>query len=159
MSAARVLLRHPAGWLASGFGVGFIKFAPGTFGTLAALLPWLLLRELPLPFYVLGVLSAFALGVWAASWVIDAIDTQDPSVVVWDEFVGVWIALAAAPRDWRWILLGFALFRFFDIAKPWPVRWADREVKDGLGAMLDDALAGLLALLVLQGVILAYGSW
>jgi phosphatidylglycerophosphatase A len=146
----RTLLRHPAGWIASGFGSGLAPVAPGTFGTLAALLPWLALRELALPFYALAVLAAFALGVWASNWVIRTIKVQDPSVVVWDEFVGLWITLAAAPTGWPWIVAGFALFRLFDIWKPWPVRWADREVKGGLGAMLDDALAGLYALLALQ---------
>ncbi len=154
MSAARstasTLLRHPAGWIASGFGVGFAPVAAGTFGTLAALVPWWWLRELPLPHYALVLIAAFALGIWAAQWVIRTTHIEDPSVVVWDEFVGVWIALAAAPRGWIWLLAGFALFRLFDIWKPWPVRWADRELHGGLGAMLDDALAGLLALLVLQ---------
>lgn len=154
MSAARstasTLLRHPAGWIASGFGVGFAPVAAGTFGTLAALVPWWWLRELPLPYYALVLIAAFALGIWAAQWVIRTTHIEDPSVVVWDEFVGVWIALAAAPRGWIWLLAGFALFRLFDIWKPWPVRWADRELHGGLGAMLDDALAGLLALLVLQ---------
>lgn len=158
MSAARppvrLLLRHPAGWIASGFGVGFAPVAAGTFGSLAALLPWLGLRALPLPWYALAVLAAFALGVWASRWVIATIRTEDPSVVVWDEFVGLWIALAAAPAGWPWAVAGFAAFRLFDIWKPWPVSWADGHVGGGLGAMLDDALAGLYALLALQ-----LGAW
>jgi phosphatidylglycerophosphatase A len=96
------------------------------------------------------VLLAFALGVWASSWVIRRIGVQDPSVVVWDEFVGIWITLTAAPAGWVWVAIGFALFRLFDIWKPWPVRWADDEVEGGLGAMLDDALAGAYALIGLQ---------
>jgi len=152
---AHSLLRHPAGWIASGFGSGFAPVAPGTVGTLVALLPWLALRELPLLHYALVVLAAFALGVWAANWVIRTIQVQDPSVVVWDEFVGVWITLAAVPRGWEWIVAGFSLFRLFDIWKPWPVRWADNEVEGGFGAMLDDALAGLYGLIALQ--LLAFG--
>ena len=147
--AAR-LLRHPAGWIAAGFGAGFAPRAPGTVGSVVALLPWFALRELSLPVYALAVLAAFALGVWAASWVIRCIRVQDPSVVVWDEFVGMWIALAAAPAGWGWVVAGFALFRLFDIWKPWPVRWADDRVHGGLGAMLDDALAGVYAWLALQ---------
>lgn len=146
----RVLLAHPAGWLASGFGAGFAPRAPGTVGTLASLLPWLALRELPLTLYAAVLIFAFALGVWASNWVIRRTGVQDPSVVVLDEFVGLWIALAAAPRGWPWALAGFALFRLFDIWKPWPVRWADAKVGGGFGAMLDDALAGLYALIVLQ---------
>jgi phosphatidylglycerophosphatase A len=156
--SARTLLRMPAGWVATGAGVGFAPVASGTFGTLAALLPWLALRELPLAWYVLAVTVAFVLGVWAANRVIATIEVQDPSVVVWDEFVGVWITLAAAPRGWPWILAGFALFRLFDIWKPWPVRWADEHVHGGLGAMLDDALAGVLGLVALQGLAFAFGA-
>ncbi len=147
---ARALLRQPAGWIASGFGTGFAPYASGTVGTLAALLPWLAWRQLPLWQYAVVVVVAFALGVWAAQRVIDTIEIQDPSVVVWDEFVGLWIALAAAPAGWMWMLGGFALFRFFDIVKPWPVSWADNQVEGGFGAMLDDALAGLYALIALQ---------
>ena len=149
----RTLMKHPLGWLAAGFGAGFSPRAPGTVGSLAALLPWwFLLRELPLPAY-LGVLAAsFALGVWAAHWVIRRTGIQDPGLVVWDEYVGMWIALAAAPAGWPWMLLAFVAFRLFDIAKPWPVGWADRALHGGFGAMLDDALAGLYALGVVQAL-------
>ena len=85
----------------------------------------------------------------------------DPSVVVWDEFVGQWIALAPLllwPRNAGWIACGFILFRLFDIAKPWPVSWADRAVKGGLGVMLDDAIAGALAALVLVLLLVGAGA-
>jgi len=149
-SSPSILLRHPLGWIASGFGSGFSPRAPGTVGTAAALLPWLWLRMLPLPFYALAVLIAFAIGVWASSWVVRRSGVQDPQVVVWDEFVGVWIALVAAPTGWIWMLAGFALFRLFDIWKPWPVSWADEKIGGGLGVMLDDVFAGVYALVVLQ---------
>ena len=148
-----VLLRHPAGWLASGFGSGFSPFAPGTVGSAVALLPWLWLRTLPLPFYAVIVLTAFAVGVWASGWVVQRSGVQDPQVVVWDEFVGVWIALAAAPAGWIWMLAGFALFRLFDIWKPWPVSWADEKLHGGLGVMLDDVFAGMYALLCVQALV------
>ncbi len=146
----KALLRHPAGWIASGFGSGFSPFAPGTVGTAAALLPWLWLRTLPLPFYALAIAVAFAIGVWASTWVVRRSGVQDPQVVVWDEFVGVWIALAAVPPGWIWMLAGFALFRLFDIWKPWPVSWADEKLHGGLGVMLDDVFAGLYALILMQ---------
>jgi phosphatidylglycerophosphatase A len=146
----KVLLRHPAGWLASGFGSGFSPFAPGTVGSAAALLPWLWLRTLPLPFYALAVVFAFAIGVWASAWVVRRSGVQDPQVVVWDEFVGVWIALAAAPTGLIWMIAGFAAFRLFDIWKPWPVSWADQKLHGGLGVMLDDVFAGAYALIMLQ---------
>lgn len=147
---ARPLLKTPAGWIASGLGAGFFPYASGTFGTLVALVPWLAWRHLPLWQYGLLVLVAFFIGVWASQRVIDTIQVQDPSVIVWDEFVGLWIALFAAPAGWAWALAGFVLFRFFDILKPWPVSWADGHVEGGLGAMLDDAFAGVYALLALQ---------
>ena len=148
---ARIVLTHPAGWIASGFGVGLSPRAPGTVGSLIALLPWwLFLQQQSLPVYLGVLLAAFALGVWAANWVIAKTRIEDPSVVVWDEFVGQWIALLMAPAGWPWIVAGFALFRLFDIWKPWPVRWADRELHGGVGAMLDDVLAGLYAFIVLQ---------
>ena len=144
------LLRHPAGWIATGFGSGFSPRAPGTVGTIAALLPWWWLRALPLPYYVATILAAFAIGVWASAWVVRRSGVQDPQLVVWDEFVGVWIALVAAPIGWTWLLAGFALFRLFDIWKPWPVSWADEKIGGGLGVMLDDVFAGIYALIAMQ---------
>jgi phosphatidylglycerophosphatase A len=148
---ARVVLTHPAGWLASGFGSGLSPRAPGTVGSLVALLPWwFLLRLLAWPMYVGVLVIAFIVGVWASNWVIAKTRIEDPSVVVWDEFVGLWFALLLAPAGWPWLLGGFALFRLFDIWKPWPVRWADRKLHGGFGVMLDDVLAGLYALILLQ---------
>jgi phosphatidylglycerophosphatase A len=148
----RALLRHPAGWLASGFGSGLSPAAPGTAGSLAAVLPWLALRELPLPYYALAIIAGFAIGVWACDWVVKALQIADPGVAVWDEFVGLWIALVPLlwwPAAWWWVFAGFILFRIFDIWKPWPVSWADRNVGGGLGVMLDDVIAGAYAAVAL----------
>jgi phosphatidylglycerophosphatase A len=156
-----VVLRHPLGWIASGFGVGLAPKAAGTFGSLAALVPWWLwLRHLPLVQYAIVIVVAFALGVWASAWVIRRTRIEDPGVVVWDEFVGQWIALVPftlleIDAEWIEVAIAFGLFRLFDIWKPWPVRWADRQVHGGLGAMLDDALAGLMAWVALQGALYA----
>jgi phosphatidylglycerophosphatase A len=147
----RIVLTHPAGWIASGFGVGLSPRAAGTVGSLAALLPWwFFLRHLSWPLYLGCLLVAFAIGVWAANWVIAKTRIEDPSVVVCDEFVGLWIALLLAPEGWPWMAGGFALFRLFDIWKPWPVSWADQKLHGGFGAMFDDVIAGIYALLVLQ---------
>ncbi len=148
---ARVLLSHPAGWLATGFGSGLAPAAAGTVGSAVALLPWWLwLRELPWPVYLGVLVAAFAVGTWAAGWVIGTLKIEDPGVVVWDEFVGQWLALWFAPPGLAWMVIGFALFRVFDVWKPWPVRWADRRVHGGFGTMLDDVLAGAMALAVVQ---------
>jgi len=89
-----------------------------------------------------------------AVWVVDracrAAGVGDASAFVLDEFVGQWAALVATPKSLLWVGVGFLLFRAFDIMKPWPVSWADRRVPGGLGVVLDDVLAGVLAAVVLQ---------
>ena len=146
----RALLTHPAGWIACGFGSGLSPIAPGTVGSAAALLPWLCLRELAWPWYALALVVAFAIGVWASNIAIPRLRIADPGSIVWDEFVGQWIALLPALlAPWWVVLAGFALFRLFDVWKPWPIGWFDRRVKGGFGVMLDDAIAGLFAATVL----------
>lgn len=148
----RALLGHPAGWIACGFGSGLSLLAPGTAGSLAALLPWLALRGLGWPWYLLVLALVFVLGVWASKVAIARLRQGDPGVVVIDEFVGQWLALlplVVVPRGWPWLIAGFALFRLFDVWKPWPVSWADRRVGGGLGVMLDDVVAGAYAALLL----------
>lgn len=152
----RALLGHPAGWIACGFGSGLSPWAPGTVGSAVALLPWLAMRGLDWRAYTVVVVLAFAGGVWASNVAIARLRIADPGAIVWDEFVGQWIALAPLlffAHDWRWVLAGFALFRLFDVWKPWPVSWADRKIKGGLGVMLDDALAGACAALVLYALL------
>lgn len=152
----RAILGHPAGWIASGFGAGLSPLAPGTVGSAVALLPYPWLRELPLWGYLTFVLAVFVLGIWASRVLVARLRIEDPGCIVVDEFVGQWLALAFVPPGWIWILVGFLLFRLFDVAKPWPVSWADRNVGGGFGVMLDDALAGLLAAAALAG--LAWGA-
>ncbi|WP_448100498.1 phosphatidylglycerophosphatase A family protein [Luteibacter jiangsuensis] len=142
----RRLLASPAGWLACGLGSGLTPKAQGTFGSLAALLPWLLLRELPLPAWLAIIVVAFAIGVWACEVSGRILGVADHRSIVWDEFVGQWIALLPAlVAPWWAVVLGFLLFRLFDVWKPWPIGWFDRRVKGGLGVMLDDVIAGLFA--------------
>lgn len=142
----RALLAYPAGWIATGFGAGLAPVAPGTVGSAVALIPYCLwLRDLPLAGYFVAVALVFALGIAASRVVVARTGVQDPGFVVVDEFVGQWLALALAPPAWWWIFAGFILFRIFDVWKPWPVSWADRNVHGGLGVMLDDALAGVMA--------------
>jgi phosphatidylglycerophosphatase A len=146
----RALLATPAGWLACGFGSGLAPVAQGTFGSLAALLPWLLLRQLVWPLYAGVLLVSFVIGVWACERAGRALGVDDHRSLVWDEFVGLWIALLPAlVAPWWSVLAGFALFRLFDVWKPWPIRWLDRHLKGGLGVMVDDVVAGVFAALVL----------
>jgi phosphatidylglycerophosphatase A len=146
----RRLLASPAGWLACGLGSGLAPKAQGTFGSLAALLPWLLLRDLSVPAWVATIVVAFAVGVWACEVAGRILGVADHRSIVWDEFVGQWIALLPALlAPWWAVLGGFVLFRLFDVWKPWPIGWFDRRVKGGLGVMLDDVIAGLFAAVVL----------
>ncbi len=146
----RILLRRPDGWLALGLGPGLVPKAPGTVASLVAVLPWLALRQLHWPVYLLILALAFAIGVWACGRAGRAIGVSDHGAMVWDEYVGQWLAwLPVLSASWSWVLAGFVLFRIFDIFKPWPIGWADRHYKGGLGVMLDDVLAGLAAALVL----------
>lgn len=158
----RRLLSHPAGWIATALGAGLSPTAPGTAGSLVALLPWWFqLRGLPLGWYAVVLAAGFLLGVWACEVSDRRLGTHDQGALVWDEVVGMWITLLAAPAHWWWMIVGFALFRLFDIWKPWPVRWADRRVHGGLGVMLDDVIAGIYALVALQIVaaLAGQGGW
>ncbi|GLQ96954.1 phosphatidylglycerophosphatase A family protein [Dyella mobilis] len=144
------LLSTPAGWLACGFGSGLAPIAQGTFGSLAAILPWLWLRHHSLPFNLSVIVLGFVVGVWACDVAGRALGVDDHRSLVWDEFVGQWIALLPALlAPWWAVVLGFALFRLFDVWKPWPIRWLDRHLKGGMGVMIDDVIAGLFAAVVL----------
>lgn len=144
------LLTNPNHLFAFGFGSGLAKKAPGTFGTLAAIPFFLLLQNLSWPIYVSWLLVTFALGVLWCDRSSKALGVHDHGGIVWDEFVGFWITMFMAPTGWVWILIGFVLFRFFDILKPWPINWLDKKVHGGFGIMIDDVLAGIYALIVLQ---------
>jgi phosphatidylglycerophosphatase A len=151
----RRLLASPAGWIACGFGSGLTPKAQGTFGSLAAILPWLLLRGLSVPAWLAVIVVAFAVGVWACDVAGRVIGVDDHRSLVWDEFVGLWITLLPALlAPWWAVVAGFALFRLFDVWKPWPIAWFDRRVKGGFGVMLDDAIAGVFAGIVLYLVLL-----
>ena len=146
----RLNWRNPLHWLATGFGSGLSPFAPGTFGTLAAIPFYWLMSYLPLSVYIAVTVVAAIAGIWICQSATKAIGQDDHGSIVWDEFVGFWITMIAAPKGLLWLLAGFLIFRFFDIIKPWPIRWLDRYVKGGLGIMVDDVLAGVFGLLVMQ---------
>ncbi|MDX1593960.1 MAG: phosphatidylglycerophosphatase A [Gammaproteobacteria bacterium] len=153
MSAPRPDLRDPVQCLACGLGSGLAPVAPGTFGTLVALPVWWLLAPLPVPVYV-GVVGLLALaGIWLCDRAARSLGVHDHPGIVWDEIVGYLVTMLAAPPTWQAMVLGFVLFRAFDIVKPWPIRWLDRRVHGGLGIMLDDLVAGAFAAVVLQAVL------
>ena len=144
------LLRDPGHLLSLGAGTGCAPIAPGTFGTLAGVLLYLPIKTLPLAGYVSLTLVLFILGIWLCGRTAAALGVHDHPAIVWDEVVGYLITMIAAPPGWVYLVLGFVLFRVFDILKPWPVRWLDRRVRGGVGIMLDDAAAALMAWACLQ---------
>ena len=143
-------LTHPAALIATGLGSGLLPLVPGTWGSLAALpFAWLIMAAAGTVGLLTMAAVAFAGGCWASDRVAAASGRIDPGFIVIDEVAAQWLVLAAAPLDWRAYLAGFLLFRVFDITKPWPVNWAERSFKGGLGIMLDDIVAGLYALAIL----------
>lgn len=139
------LLKEPALFFALGFGSGLAPKAPGTFGTLAAVPIYLLCAGLPPLAYaaLLAVLSL--LGIYWCGKAAERLGVHDHPGIVWDEVAGFLLTMALVPASPATVAAGFALFRAFDILKPWPIRWLDRHVHGGLGIMLDDLLAGALA--------------
>lgn len=142
---------NSAALLATWFGVGRLKPAPGTWGSLAAVpLGWLIVHFANLTGLLSVTVAVFAVGVWAAQHYEHDVGAHDSSEVVIDEVVGQWIsfipiAILSAPL-WSYAL-AFGLFRLFDIWKPWPISWLDKNVGGGLGAMVDDVAAGIVAAL------------
>jgi phosphatidylglycerophosphatase A len=148
ISARRLL--HPVDFLALGFGSGLLPFAPGTAGTVAAIPVYLLLQPLAAPFYLAIVVLLALAGIAICGQAASRLGVHDHPGIVWDEIVGYLVTMAFAPPGWLWIGLGFVLFRLFDIVKPWPIKWCDRQVGGGLGIMLDDLLAGVFSAALLQ---------
>lgn len=135
--------------LALGFGTGCASFAPGTWGSLVGVIFYFALASLPTPWYLATVAVLFIAGVGICHRTATRLGVHDDPSIVWDEIVGYLITMTAMPEGWIWIVQGFVLFRFFDIVKPWPIRWLDRRLGGGLGIMLDDLLAAALAWLTL----------
>lgn len=150
------LLANPANFLALGAGSGLAKFAPGTFGTIAAI-PIAMLMPDNVAIYIAIVLVLFALGVWLCDTCANNLGVHDHPAIVFDEWVGYLITMVAAPRSLLFLALGFALFRLFDVLKPWPISMADKRISGGFGIMIDDVIAGVFAAVTLQVVILLIG--
>ena len=143
-------LSNPVHLLAFGFGTGCSPKAPGTVGTLLAVVLYLPLAYLPLGIYLAITAAVIVAGVAICGMTARDLKTHDHPGIVWDEIAGYLVTMIAAPAGWGWALAGFALFRLFDIWKPWPISWLDRRVSGGLGIMLDDLAAGAMALICLQ---------
>ncbi len=146
----RQIMSDPLLFLAFGFGSGLVKKAPGTFGTVAAIPVYVLLAQIN-NLLVYSALTIFTVlvGVWICGLAAEKLGEHDFGGIVWDEIAGFLITMWLVPVSWQSLLLGFVLFRIFDIFKPWPISWADKHITGGLGIMLDDVLAGAAAGLLL----------
>jgi phosphatidylglycerophosphatase A len=141
---------HPAHFIALGFGAGLLPFAPGTAGTLVAwAAAWALSALLP-PAGILALgAAAFLVGIWACGVTGRHLGVPDHGAMVWDEIAAFLLVLAVVPREFVWQAAAFAVFRFFDIAKPQPVRHFEQRYGGGFGVMFDDLVAAGYTLLVL----------
>lgn len=146
MATTPITPRNLTHWLAVGFGSGLAPKAPGTFGTLAAIpLVWAM-SFLPLWSFIALTLLASIYGVYLCGKTASDFNEHDHPSIVWDEFAGLMVTFIAIPFNWQTAVIGFLLFRLFDIVKPWPIGWLDKRVHGGVGIMVDDLLAGAMAL-------------
>lgn len=149
---------NPWHFIAFGFGSGMAPILQGTAGTLAAIPFYLMMRDLSLGWYVGLVAVLTILATWLCHRVEQEIGVHDHPGMNLDEFIGYWVAMINAPLGWRWVVLGFVLFRIFDMWKPWPISWLDDNIGGGFGMIFDDVVAGLFALVIMHLLSMGY-AW
>ena len=143
-------ITNPIFLISTWFGIGLIPLAPGTWGSLAALpIAWLITNHLGQTFLLVFIILLFFLGLSASEIYSKRTNDMDPKSIVIDEVVGQILVTTAIPLSFFWFLAAFILFRTFDILKPWPVSWLDKNIKGGVGIMLDDVAAAGYAWIVL----------
>ncbi|HHJ34157.1 MAG TPA: phosphatidylglycerophosphatase A [Gammaproteobacteria bacterium] len=139
-------LKDPLVFIAMGLGSGLSPIAPGTAGTLLTVPLVYFLQQQTLLLYLLVTFFVLATGSWLCAHAAKKLGVHDHSGIVYDEVAGFLITMSIAPHGWLWLLAGFALFRFFDAVKPWPISWFDKNVHGGFGIMFDDVIAGIFSL-------------
>jgi phosphatidylglycerophosphatase A len=147
------LLLNPIHLLSLGFGSGLSPKMPGTIGTIVGVGLYLLIPVQYLTnwrIYLGVIIATFLIGVFLCGYTAKTLNVHDHPGIVWDEIVGYFITMFMVPKEWMWILIGFVLFRIFDIWKPWPISIADKRLKGGFGIMLDDVIAAIFALIIIQ---------
>lgn len=149
----KLSLRNPVHFLALGFGTGLAPKMPGTFGTLAALPLLYSFLFLPVWGQICFTLLVSIVGIYICDRASKDMGVHDHSAIVWDEVAGMMITMIAVPLTLTHLVAGFLLFRLFDIVKPWPISYLDKHIHGGFGIMVDDILAGIMSLAVLQGLI------
>lgn len=148
----RTVFRDPVHFLAFGGGAGLSPRAPGTAGTLVALFLEQATHALALELRIALTGAILAAGIWICGESARRLGEHDHPGIVWDEIGGYFLLMLVAPAGWGWALAGFVVFRVFDVLKPWPIRDIDHRMTGGAGIMLDDALAGVYAAIVLVGL-------
>ncbi len=149
----RVSMKNPVHFLALGFGSGLVPVMPGTFGSLAALPILYAMGFVSLQIFIVITVVSFLVGIYLCGKTAGDLKVHDHGSIVWDEVVGMMVTFIAVPINPLSLLLGFLLFRFFDILKPWPIRVFDRRVHGGFGIMIDDIVAGAIACACLHGIL------
>jgi len=149
-------LKDPVVLLALGLGSGLAPKAPGTAGTLVAVPLYLLMQQLSFTVYAAITFMVVVVGIWVSAYTVRKLGVHDHPSIVIDEIAGFLITMFAVPSGWIWIVAGFVLFRLFDILKPWPISWLDKNIHGGLGVMLDDVLAGLMSLACIHVFVMFY---
>jgi len=145
------LLMNPVQMLAFGFGSGLAKKAPGTMGTLVAIPIYYSMVMFMADYYLPILLLVCVLGIWICGQAAKELGVHDHGGIVWDEIAGYLLTMYWVGFSWQNMLMGFILFRLFDILKPWPISWIDKKVAGGFGIMLDDLIAALMAAACLYG--------
>lgn len=151
-----ISLTDPGHLLSLGLGTGLMPKAPGTWGSLLAIPIFIVLNPYGRSVYIAVVAALFIAGVYLSGRTARALGVHDHSAIVIDEVVGMLVTWIAVTPGWFTIIAGFVLFRVFDIVKPWPIRRIDREMEGGMGIMLDDLVAGAMAAVVLQVLVLVF---
>lgn len=146
------LIKHPAHFLALGFGSGLAPKAPGTFGTIVGLPLFYLIAHYSLNIQLSIIALLFIIGIYLCDVAGKALGVSDHGSIVWDEIAAMMLVLTITPMHWIWWLIAFGLFRLFDIWKPFPIRQCDAKLKGGFGVMFDDLLAAVYAMIALKGL-------
>jgi phosphatidylglycerophosphatase A len=151
-TADPALMRNPVHLFAFGFGSGLVPVAPGTAGTLIAIPIVLFVMQFGFATHLAFAILAAIFGIYVCGESAKRLGVHDHPGIVWDEITGFAFTMLTAPAKFYWVVAGFALFRLFDIWKPWPIREADHSLSGGLGIMLDDVIAGIFAAAILLGI-------
>lgn len=144
---------NPIEFIACGFGVGAIPYMPGVFGTMLGVFFYIFFSRFSLLTYSIIALVFFVFGIIICDITNRHFGTFDHPAAVWDEIVGFLFVMIAIPKIWYFILMGFILFRIFDIWKPWPISWIEKNIGGGLGVMIDDIMAALYTWIILNIIV------